>query len=116
MRADAVGLLHLSLRPPTGQIEVGGDARPAQLGDQREGGVAAVVPGDDEDPLPRRSVPVAAPTAPQSERDPVDSESPAAARRRRAAELLDQAVVASAAPIPDWAPRRSQSNSNTVRV
>src|SRR3954452_18280458 len=119
-RADAVGLLHLALRGAAAEIELGAQAGAAQLCDDRQGRLPAVLLRDHEDP-------VTIPVRPgglrvlQRQRDPVHSQRPAAGGprrrdpvpprpppaggRRRPVELLDQAVVAPATADPGLRPQ-----------
>ena len=97
-RADAVRLLHLALDRPVREIEVGGQTRPAQLGHQREGARRGPRRRPPRRPHLARAGRLRSAVLLEREGDAVDPESPAAARCRRAAELLDQAVVAPAAP------------------
>ena len=81
--AEPVGLLHLPLDAPAREVEVGTEARLAQLGDERQRAVAPPILGDDED-VDARPPPRPPPPRAGCDRRPPPSRPPAWAGLRAA--------------------------------
>ncbi len=93
-RAAAAGLLELALGAAPGEVQLGGQAGPAQLLGKAEGGGPYLVAETDDVHVGRagRQRPVA-----HRQGDALEAAAPAHAGRGRAADLLDEPVVAAAA-------------------
>ena len=91
-RPEPVRLLHLPLQRAPGEVELGSQARPAQLAHEREGAPRLRLRRGDEDVGGRLGCGLV-----EREQDPLDPGRPAAAGRGRPAEQLDETVVAPAA-------------------
>ena len=92
--ADPVGVFELALEAAPGQVDLGREPGVAQLDRQRHRPLAA---GPASAIATKASRPAASLLLVQRQQDPLDPGRPADRRRRRPAELLDQAVVAAAA-------------------
>src|SRR6476620_3936901 len=101
LRPDAIGLLHLALGAAPGEVEIGRHPAAPQLRDQRERAGALIVARDDEDTVAGRLCPLARlALLLVRESHATHPESPTATRRRLAAQLLDQSVVAAPSSNP----------------
>ena len=92
--ADPVGVLELALEAAPGEVDLGREPGVAQLDRQRHRPLAA---GPSSAIATKASRPAASLLLVERQQDPLDPGRPADRRRRRPAELLDQAVVAAAA-------------------